>query len=114
MGGYLFVFDFDAKNHRMPVIGWHTLAGNTDAVSYLIKQGVDINPAFDGVDDDGEAAGIFTPVDLMDFVIGAPERMGEDAPEIDEEIEEMLNDYKAIRELLVANGGRKYVGSEEM
>lgn len=49
----------------------------------------------------------------MDFVITAPDRM-DDPPDMDDEVEDMLNHYKDTREELVAAGAKKFVGSEEM
>jgi len=100
-------------NHRMPVIGWHALSGSSDIVRLLIEKGVDINAEFDGVDENGDKFGIFTVLDLMDFVITAPDRM-DDPPDMDDEVEDMLNHYKDTREELVAAGAKKFVGSEEM
>ena len=49
----------------------------------------------------------------MDFVIEAPSRM-EEEPELDDEVMEMLNEYKKLRQALIDNGGKKFVGSDEM
>lgn len=96
-------------NHRMPVIGWHVLAGNVDTLEYLIEQGVDINPEFDGVNEEGEMFGIFTPLDLVDFMLDSSEK----AEELDEESNELVAQLKLGKEILMKHGAKKFVGSME-
>merc|ERR1712154_133167 len=81
-------------NHRMPVIGWHVLAGNIKIVNYLIEQGVDVNPEFDGVNEQGEMFGIFTPLDLVDFMLDSSDK----ATDLDEESLELIGKLKDVKE----------------
>merc|ERR1719480_579420 len=97
-------------NHRMPVIGWHVLAGNIEIVNYLIEQGVDVNPEFDGVNEQGEMFGIFTPLDLVDFMLDSSDK----ATDLDEESLELIGKLKDVKESLVSHEAKKFVGSMEL
>jgi len=91
-------------NHRMPVLGWHILAGNHEIVDYLIAHGVELNQEFDGVDEEGNMFGIFTALDLVDFLL---HQINE------EEHPEIVERYAATRDVLVEHGARIFVGGME-
>lgn len=103
-------------NHRMPVLGWHTLAGNVEIVSYLIKYaGADVNLDFDGVDEEGNRVGIFTLLDLIDFMmLQANKQSHMIEPEFVQEMEELLRHFTEIRSVLVEHGAKKFVGTEDL
>lgn len=91
-------------NHRMPVLGWHILAGNHQIVDFLIAHGVDLNQEFDGVDSEGTMFGIFTALDLVDFLIHNIN---------DEKFRDISAKYEATRDVLVEHGAKAFVGSME-
>lgn len=91
-------------NHRMPVLGWHILAGNHQIVDFLIAHGVDLNQEFDGVDSEGNMFGIFTALDLIDFLIHNIN---------DEKYGDIAAKYEATRDVLVEHGAKAFVGSME-
>lgn len=97
-------------NHRMPLIGWHVLAGNTEIVDYLIVQGADVNMEFDGVDEEGAMVGIFTPLDLADFMATSADKI----PELDDEAIALIAGVEKSRRLLLEAGAKKFVGTMEL
>lgn len=97
-------------NHRMPVVGWHVLAGNVEILEYLIDLGVDVNPEFDGVNEEGEMFGIFTPLDLVDFMLDSSEKV----EELDDESTDLIESLKRGKDTLLKHGAKKFVGSMEL
>lgn len=98
------------EHHRMPVLSLHALNAGTETVSYLIEKGAEVNAEFDGVDEAGaQKIGIFTAVDLIDFIIRKGDEMKNDSRHL-----QLLEAYRETQQILINNGGRRFVGGEEM